>query len=84
MMKNLHDENFLLVQLGARIRFLRKERKMSQLDLAIEANVAKNYISDLENGRRNPSLIILNRISIALKIQLEELFKGVSDLNYLL
>ncbi|MCQ2772638.1 MAG: helix-turn-helix domain-containing protein [Bacilli bacterium] len=83
-MENLHDESFLLLQLGARIKFLRKEKKLSQLDLALEAGVAKNYISDLENGRRNPSVLILNRICIALNIQLEDLFKGVSDLNYLL
>ncbi|MCQ2798857.1 MAG: helix-turn-helix domain-containing protein [Bacilli bacterium] len=81
---NLHDETFLLVQLGARIRYLRQEKKMSQLDLSIEANVAKNYISDLERGTRNPTVLILNRIAKALEIDLEELLKGVSDLNYLL
>ena len=81
---NLHDETFLLVQLGARIRYLRKEKKMSQLDLSVEANIAKNYISDLERGTRNPTILILNRIAKALEIDLEELLKGVSDLNYLL
>lgn len=64
-------------QLGMRIRFLRKERKMSQLDLALESNINKNYISDLEKGRRNPTLVILNKISVALKIDLATLMKGI-------
>lgn len=66
-------------QLGMRIKYLRKKRKMSQLDLSLEANVNKNYICDLENGRRNPSLEILERISDAFGITLEELFRGISS-----
>lgn len=67
----------VLVQLGMRIRYLRKLNKMSQLDLALEAEVNKNYISDLERGRRNPSVLALNKIAFALKIDLATLFKGI-------
>lgn len=67
-------------QLGMRIRFLRKRLGWSQEDLALEANVNKNYICDLENGRRNPSLDILERIAIALNITLSELFRGVETI----
>ena len=67
-------------QLGLRIRFLRQQRHWSQEDLALNANINKNYISDLENGRRNPSLEILERIAIALNISLEELFRGVESI----
>lgn len=67
-------------QLGMRIKFLRKEKGWSQEDLALEANVNKNYICDLENGRRNPSLDILERISNALNISLEVLFKGIETI----
>ena len=67
-------------QLGMRIKYLRKERKWSQEDLALEANVNKNYISDLENGRRNPSLDILERIADAFGITLEQLFKGIETI----
>ena len=64
-------------QLGMRIRFLRQQRRWSQEDLALNANINKNYISDLENGRRNPSLEILERIASTFGISLAELFKGV-------
>lgn len=67
-------------QLGMRIRFLRKRLGWSQEDLALEANVNKNYICDLENGRRNPSLDILERIAKALNITLSELFRGVETI----
>ena len=67
-------------QLGMRIKFLRSERGWSQEDLALEANINKNYICDLENGRRNPSLEILERIAIAFNISLSELFKGIESI----
>lgn len=67
-------------QLGMRIRYLRGLKNMSQEDLALEANVNKNYLSDLENGRRNPSLEILEKIAIALHISLSELFRGVETI----
>ena len=67
-------------QLGMRIKYLRQKRKWSQEDLALNSNINRNYISDLENGRRNPSLDILERITIAFGISLEELFKGVESI----
>ncbi len=67
-------------QLGMRIRFLRKEKKLSQEDLALEANINKNYLSDLENGRRNPSFEILEKLAVALGISLSDLFKGIESI----
>lgn len=67
----------ILLQLGMRIKFLRKNIKMSQLALSLESGVNKNYISDLEKGRRNPTILILNKIAIALNIDLATLFKGI-------
>ena len=66
-------------QLGKRIAYLRKQKKMSSLTLALEANINKNYLSDLENGKRNPSLKVLRKIAIALDIDLSELFVGIRD-----
>lgn len=65
-------------QLGMRIKYLRNIKHWSQEDLALEANVNKNYISDLERGQRNPTVKILEKIARALDISLSELFKGIS------
>jgi len=67
-------------QLGMRVKYLRKKLRWSQEDLALNANINKNYICDLENGRRNPSLEILERLAIAFDITLEELFKGIESI----
>lgn len=66
--------------LGMRIAYLRKQKGWSQLELSIYANVNRNYISDLEKGRRNPTLDVLERISDAFGIRLETLFKGVETI----
>lgn len=67
-------------QLGMRIRFLRKQRHWSQEDFALNAEINKNYLCDLEKGRRNPSLIILEKIAVAFDITLEELFRGIETI----
>ncbi len=67
----------ILIQLGMRIRYLRKQKNISQLDLSIESDVNRNYISDLEKGRRNPTILVLNKIAIALNTDLSNLFKGI-------
>ena len=69
----------LYEQLGKRIAYLRKKQRLSQLDLALIAEVNKNYISDLERGRRNPSLMILSRIANAFKIDMSTLLQGIQD-----
>ena len=67
----------ILTQLGMRVRYLRKQKKMSQIALSYESDLNKNYISDLEKGRRNPTLQVLNKIAVALNIDLSTLFKGI-------
>ena len=66
-------------QLGMRIRYLRSQKKWSQEDLALEADINKNYISDLERGNRSPTLRVLERIAVAFNITLEELLKGIDS-----
>lgn len=66
-------------QLGLRIKYLRGLKKLSQEDLALEAEINKNYISDLERGTRNPTIKILEKIAVALGISLSELFKGITQ-----
>ena len=69
----------ILTQLGMRIKYLRKKKGMSQLDLSLEADVNKNYISDLERGTRNPSIITLEKIAFALGVDLATLLQGIQS-----
>jgi transcriptional regulator with XRE-family HTH domain len=45
--------------LGQRIRAARKAKRLSQEDLALEADIAVDYAGGIERGQRNPSFRIL-------------------------
>ena len=66
-------------QLGMRIRYLRKQKGLSIEDLALDANVNRNYLSDLERGMRNPTIQIVDRIARSLEVSLSTLFKGIQS-----
>ncbi|MEG8052892.1 helix-turn-helix transcriptional regulator [Sphingomonas aerolata] len=56
-----------LVQLlGENVRRLRKERGLSQEELAFRAGMKRSYLSDLERGTRNPTVRAIGRLAIAL------------------
>jgi transcriptional regulator with XRE-family HTH domain len=58
-----------LLQFGTRVRELRTERKLSQEDLAEVADLHRNYISQIECGRRNVSLLNILKIARALGVR---------------
>lgn len=70
-------------QLGMRIAYLRKRRRLSQEELAFRSGIHKNYLSGLENGSRNPTLKVLSRIASALETDLSDLFKGLESMPWL-
>lgn len=53
---------------------MRKEREISQEDFATDSGFDRGYISGVERGVRNPSVLVLERIAAALKIDVAELF----------
>ena len=59
---------------GDRIRELRKEKQLSQEELAFKAGVHRTYLGGIERGERNPSLRNISAIADALGISLSELF----------
>ena len=67
-------------QLGARIRYLRTQKNMTIEDLALEAEINRNYLSDLERGTRNPTVVVLNKIAKALDINLSTLFEVIVEM----
>ena len=55
------------------MREIRKTKQLSQGDLAKILRVHRTYISGLERGLRNPSLLTMEKIAKSLKIKIEEL-----------
>lgn len=64
------------LKIGLRIRELRKELNISQEALAYKAEVDRTYVTDIENGRRNVSVEILERIIKALDVSINEFFNA--------
>jgi len=62
-------------KLGENLRKLRLKKNMSQGDLATVLSVDRAYISNIENGRMNPTLSTLEKIANALGISSSELLK---------
>jgi transcriptional regulator with XRE-family HTH domain len=58
---------------GLAIRRVRKQQGNSQAELAWQADLDRTYISGVERGVRNPSLLSLVRIAAALDIRLSRL-----------
>ena len=63
--------------IGNRIREIRKEKGYSQEELAALADLDRTYMTSVECGKRNISIVNLHRIAKALGVTLDELFRGI-------
>lgn len=71
------DYETITEQIGMRIKYLRKLKKISQLKLSVILGINKNYICDLEKGRRNPNIKTIYKFCLFYGISLEEFFRGI-------
>ena len=60
---------------GKHVRELRKERGLSQVELAAKVGIDRSYMGFLERGERNPSLEVIAKIAEALSVTPDELLK---------
>lgn len=65
-------------KVGQRIKELRNELGLSQEALANKAGVDRTYVTDVENGRRNISVELLEKLIKALEVSFQEFFTGKS------
>lgn len=63
-------------RIGSRIRELRTNAGLSQEKLALAAELDRTYIASVENGRRNISVVNLEKIIMALNYTFVEFFKN--------
>ncbi len=63
---------------GLNVRKLRKSRRLTQEGLAIKAGLDPTYISALERGVRNPSLLSIIYIAKALGTSVSALSRGIN------
>ena len=65
----------LLKTIGKNIRSFRKKNSMSQIDLAVAVGIDRAYLSEIENGHRNFTIMLLQNLATALSVSLEDLLK---------
>lgn len=63
---------------GKRLRELRDERGLTQEKLAELAGLERTYISQAEQGRRNTTVLTLQKLAAALDVEVTELLKAPS------
>jgi transcriptional regulator with XRE-family HTH domain len=62
-------------RVGLNLQAARRARSLSQEELAHLASIDLSYVSGIERGIRNPSVLILSRLAQALKIDIEDLVR---------
>ena len=62
-------------QLGQNMKRIRAKKKMSQGDIARALDVDRGYISNIENGNKNPTLATIQKLANALGVSADELLK---------
>lgn len=72
-MKSRGREQHTLARVGERIRVLRERKGWSQERLAAASDVHVTYLSGVERGRRNPTLLVLVRLARGLDVQITSL-----------
>ena len=66
-------ESDILDRFGVRLRTRRQELGLTQESLALKIRVDRTYISGLERGTRNPTLIVLERVASGLEMTMSDL-----------
>jgi DNA-binding XRE family transcriptional regulator len=62
-------------RVGLNLQRLRREKGLSQEELADRAQIHQTYLSGVERGRRNPTITVLQRIAEALDADIADLME---------
>lgn len=63
------------IQFGARIAELRKQRNISQEELAERCGVHRTYIGSIERGEKSPTLNTIEKFAKGLGVEIVDFFK---------
>ena len=69
------DKQNILVKFGNKVRSIRKEKKMSQEDLAYKSDLHRTYIGMIERAEKNITLINIEKIAHGLEVKIIDLLE---------
>ena len=78
-MTNQSLKNQALIQFGDKVKTTRKEKGLSQEDLASRANLHRTYIGMIERAEKNITLVNMLKIAKGLNVPLCELLESVDN-----
>lgn len=61
---------------GLNVLKIRRERSLSQEELSFRSGLTRAYLSGLEAGRRNPTIVSLYKLAEALGVDIESLVRS--------
>lgn len=59
---------------GEKVKLFRHEKGWSQEKLALEAGIDRTYVPSIEKGERNVSIVVVEKLAIALGIEVKAFF----------
>lgn len=62
------------MKFGQNIKHIRKRMNMSQSELATKMEISRSYLSDIENGNKNPSIKTVKKLADSLGLSVTDLF----------
>lgn len=68
------SDSKILENFGLRVKELRKQNELSQEQLAQKAKLHRTYIGMIERAEKNITLLNIEKLAIALKVNVKELF----------
>lgn len=61
-------------EVGKRIQDIRKSKGLSQEKLALNAGIDRTYLAGIESGKRNATIVSLEKVVIALGVEMKDIF----------
>ncbi len=71
----------ILTLVGTELRRRRKEKKLTQVDLSVEAGLSQNVVGRIERGIYNPTIVVLHAIATRLGIRVADLLQDTDNLD---
>jgi len=62
-------------KLGKNLKKIRTQKNIAQTEIAKILGVDRSFVSNIENGKNNPTLSTITNLAKALKVSVDELFK---------
>ncbi len=69
--------NFFYKRLGNKVSSERKKKRLSQEKLAFLSAIDRTYLARIEEGKANPTIKVLGKLSRALEMRIYQLVRGV-------